>query len=306
MVRNAGEALGVFGRADWMGRGGTRFRSSVRVENLHALEEQLAGSTPLRGLRPPRWPAHVLGEIDASRAAAGEDLYRELCKGCHLPPLASPEIQDARYWEDLGEGRRLLKLSLIDIAYVGTDPNQARDMVERTVDASALGITESRYGWALGEVVQAVVTRWYDDQQPPTPDDVRFRMDGGRPPGPGIRAPLAYKARPLDGIWATPPYLHNGSVPDLYALLSPGEERPRSIWLGNREFDPVRVGYVHDVERRGYTRLRAPRDCGAQRRTDGNCNRGHEFRDAPKGGGVIGRALSHEERMALIEYLKTL
>ena len=59
----------------------------------------------------------------------------------------------------------------------------------------------------------------------------------------GIQAPLAYKVRPLNGIWATPPYLHNGSVPNLYALLSPVAERPKTFYLGHRDYDPVCVGY---------------------------------------------------------------
>ena len=52
-------------------------------------------------------------------------------------------------------------------------------------------------------------------------------MNGFRPNG--VRAPLAYKARPLNGIWATPPYLHNASVPNIYALLSPVSERPTNF-----------------------------------------------------------------------------
>lgn len=39
-----------------------------------------------------------------------------------------------------------------------------------------------------------------------------------------IRAPLGYKARTLEAIWASPPYLHNGSVPTIYELLSPAAE----------------------------------------------------------------------------------
>ena len=38
-----------------------------------------------------------------------------------------------------------------------------------------------------------------------------------------------YKPRPLKGVWATPPFLHNGSVPTIYALLSPREERPADV-----------------------------------------------------------------------------
>src|SRR5690606_24698234 len=63
---------------------------------------------------------------------------------------------------------------------------------------------------------------------------------------------LSYKARSLNGIWATAPYLHNGSVPSLYDLLLPkkrpgdpeeGEYRPDEFMVGSREFDPVKVGF---------------------------------------------------------------
>jgi hypothetical protein len=194
-----------------------------------------------------------------------------------------------------------------DISYVGTDPNQARDMLEREVDATVVGLTdERRYAWALGRVVDSVVQRWHDDQVPPTPEDERDLMQGARPPASGVRALLAYRTRPLNGVWATSPYLHNGSVPNLYELLSPGEERSRVVFLGNREFDPVNVGFVHDRHEQGYTVLRPAKGCEKQERTDGNCNRGHEFRDGPRGGGTIGRLLTPEERWALVEYLKTL
>ena len=39
-----------------------------------------------------------------------------------------------------------------------------------------------------------------------------------------------YKARPLNGIWSTAPYLHNGSVPNLYQLLLPVAERQKKFW----------------------------------------------------------------------------
>ena len=52
---------------------------------------------------------------------------------------------------------------------------------------------------------------------------------------------FAYKANPAEGMWASPPYLHNGSVPNLYELLSPANERSKTFYIG-REFDPVKVG----------------------------------------------------------------
>ena len=42
---------------------------------------------------------------------------------------------------------------------------------------------------------------------------------------------LGYKARPLNGIWATALYLHNGSVHKLYQLLSPAVERDARFHL---------------------------------------------------------------------------
>ncbi len=111
------------------------------------------------------------------------------------------------------------------------------------------------------------------------------------------RAPLAYKARELNGIWATAPYLHNGSVPSLYELLLPAERRSRRFYVGSAEFDPRRVGLRVESFQGGFEFV-----------TDipGNSNAGHEYRDGPRGNGVIGPALTEQERWDLLEYLKTL
>jgi hypothetical protein len=159
----------------------------------------------------------------------------------------------------------------------------------------SLGITSDEFGPALGQLVEFTVNHWYDAQQPPIAAAVREQMNGNRPSA--VRAQLAYKVRPLSGVWATPPYLHNGSVPNVYALLSPVAERPKTFYLGNREYDPVNLGYLTDEFPGGFefdTTIR------------GNSNSGHEFSDDRSKEGVIGRAISPDERRALIEYLKTL
>lgn len=80
-------------------------------------------------------------------------------------------------------------------------------------------------------------------------------------------------------------------------MLSPQEERPGTFWLGSRRFDPVRVGYETSEIKGGYLfDVSRP----------GNSNRGHEYRDAPLGSGVIGPLLPPEDRWALVEYLKSL
>ena len=56
-----------------------------------------------------------------------------------------------------------------------------------------------------------------------------------------------YKPRPLEGVWATAPFLHNGSVPTLYQMLLPPAKRDTKFFVGRREFDPAHVGFVTDA-----------------------------------------------------------
>jgi hypothetical protein len=325
MVRNAGEAMGVSAKVNWKGGRMPLFTSTVPVDNLHRIEAMLGGEDqPQRdrkftGLRSPQWPARVLPPIDKDLRDRGARLYKEMhCSGCHLPAPDTDEFWEARYWtgaEGNAGGERYLKLNLIPIAEIGTDEAQAADMRTRTVKvAAALGLKdpiggsardrERVYGFgpALGQVVERVVYRWYDSHGTSATD--RLRLNGYRKNG--IRAELAYKARPLNGIWATAPYLHNGSVPTLYDLLSPYAERPASFWLGNREFDPVKVGYRTGPVPGGF--LLKARDASGKP-VRGNWNGGHLF-DTPsplnRGAGIIGRPLTPGERLALIEYLKSL
>jgi hypothetical protein len=105
-----------------------------------------------------------------------------------------------------------------------------------------------------------------------------------------------YKAGPRDGAWATPPFLHNGSVPSLYELLLPAAQRSKTFFLG-RDFDPVKLG----VDTSG--------DSGKflyDTTLLGNSNAGHSFQDGPRGNGVIGRLLTDDQRWELIEYLKSI
>jgi mono/diheme cytochrome c family protein len=95
-----------------------------------------------------------------------------------------------------------------------------------------------------------------------------------------------YKARPLNGIWATAPYLHNGSVPNLNELLKPASDRTKKFWVGSREFDTENVGFKTDQGKIEFDTQASP----------GNSNAGHEY----------GTVLTPDERRQLIEYLKSL
>ena len=105
-----------------------------------------------------------------------------------------------------------------------------------------------------------------------------------------------YKAAPRDGVWATPPFLHNGSVPNVYEMLLPAKQRTKKFYVG-REFDPVKLGLDTTATAGGYVR---------DTTLPGNSNAGHSFENGPRGNGVIGPLLTDAQRYALIEYLKSI
>jgi hypothetical protein len=99
----------------------------------------------------------------------------------------------------------------------------------------------------------------------------------------------AYEARVLYGVWATAPYLHNGSVPNLWELLTPPAQRKTRFMVGSRLFDAKNVGLATD---------RSPARNGrfAVDPAVGDGNGGHDY----------GTHLTTPQKWALIEYLKTL
>jgi hypothetical protein len=114
------------------------------------------------------------------------------------------------------------------------------------------------------------------------------------------RAAAGYQAPPLDGIWATAPYLHNGSVPTVYELLK-SSARPRrftrSYHTAAEDYDPVKLGWRYRQVVRPELSLPARERRKVYDTTEpGRGNAGHSFGDE----------LSDEQRMAVIEYLKTI
>ena len=107
---------------------------------------------------------------------------------------------------------------------------------------------------------------------------------------PPVADGAAYESRVLNGVWAVAPYLHNGSVPNLWELMKPAKDRKSSFMVGSRVFDPKNVGYATDE---------SPFKTGAfvadPANANGNGNGGHEF----------GAGLTDDERWAIIEYMKT-
>lgn len=322
MVRNAGEALGVSAKVNLTNPDRTLYRSSVPVDEIFWMEELLAGPDPhggtpgFKGLASPGWPAELKDEFSQEQADIGKGLYAQHCASCHRPAPSDPSgaFWNAAFWTTPNAaGQSYYKVPIIPLSKVGTDPAQAEVLHTRTVKVPAyLGIpdpdpvdgvfckakpgtvtTETSFGWALAVVTEKVIRLAYVDRK--IPEEEQTRMDGFR--ANCIQAPLGYKARPLNGVWATAPFLHNGSVPSLHDLLLPTDQRPKEFCLGNLEFDPVKVGY-DPACRKGTTKI--------DTKIKGNWNKGHSFQDGPRGNGVIGPELKDHERKALIEYLKSI
>ncbi|MDI1332103.1 di-heme-cytochrome C peroxidase [Pseudomonas sp.] len=304
MARNIGEALGVGATLDFFDangqplKGDERYPSSVRLRDLHQIEQTL------QRLKPPAWPEALLGAVDKPLAVKGRELFSENCAGCHVPRSVQTN------------GRWVQHLKMLPVDYIGTDPGAANNIADHRFDLSALqwdpaelakldvqlqpppaeplDMSKLSSAKGLAYVTAFVGNRAYREAK--IPEAERPEMDGfGLPIG--VRELRAYKARPLAGVWATAPFLHNGSVPSLYQLLSPQDERATTFFKGTFEYDPRHLGYRTEAFTNGFK---------FDTRITGNHNSGHEFRAGKLGNGVIGRLLQPQERWALLEYLKVL
>jgi hypothetical protein len=317
LARNVGEVLGVFGcveipskstspseseSCDPIREGEPTFgyASSIHISNLGHIEKWVGG------LRSPAWPSNILGGLKSDEKAEaefarGEAVYANLCKSCHA--LVKREDQGKSY-----------QPVMVSVSIIGTDPRMADNFLlqrnqvtakpwssgnlkgersiplpfigaaigpkyEDTMTTRAQALTTVAAGVILSKpatsIGAALTGRDYDGDALPDSTDKR-----------------SYKARPLTGIWATAPYLHNGSVASLAELLTPAEDRLPSFEVGNPEFDPKNVGYVTE-------KVDGVPSSKFDTKIPGNSNAGHT-------GAPFGTTLTKEDKAALIRYLKSL
>ena len=312
--RNTGEVIGVFADIQPNAtRGLHGFESSTNVSNLVSLE-QLLGK-----LRPPLWPDEILGAPNPTLVATGKQLFEHNCRACHADlkrtdlstPIKAVMTPLRRVGDEPGIGTDIW---MACNAYADVSPSGVlKGAPAKYFTGDALGETANlsdmltvMIAGALankkGEVVASAAASFFGLKRPPVV--VRPEEEAFIDPKAALRARclkdvspiLAYKGRPLTGIWATAPYLHNGSVPTLDDLLLRPDKRPKQFYVGTREFDPEKVGFV--TAQSSENSFLFQTEDAAGKPIDGNSNAGHDYGN--------GQFDDENARKALVEYMKTL
>lgn len=231
---------------------------------------EIGPDTP--AIAPPKWPVEW-GVIDRATPdyAAGQALYDQHCLTCHARfDRAKDKIADPKLLRIVP----LFDAIAPDLPALGTDPMTLCNAATARHDTQdAEKAIESTHALRDLQAVAALCM-------------------------PALAAAPAsgYTAAPLAGVFATAPYLHNGSVPTLDALLLPPEARPDAFAMGAVLFDPVTVGLGPAIANAvAVGEFNAANRKGAP--IVGNSNLGHAYPKHP---------LSAVERAQLILYLKSL
>lgn len=255
----------------------------------------------------------------------GELVFIERCRSCHT-------VIDRSAWDRIVVGH------MSDVDQIKTDPAMADNSVKhngksgnfkdtyQATDAGSVVVKEDapvvqiltaatkgviatpdadKY-WPrrVTEWVYALVMSFADNTIKASVKNGNYNPDTTEEPYASLHA---YKGRSLNGIWATAPYLHNGSVPTLWDLLLPADKRPKSFMIGAREFDPVKVGFVSEGYKGFEFNTTTVGNDGKTLNLRGNLNTGHDDychkneKQLPEGG-----CMTKKQREDLIEYLRSL
>jgi hypothetical protein len=287
LARNIGEVLGVFGTVDichndpkscpeksmWF------YKSSANIENLRKIEALLAN------LRSPLWPF----DINQAAADRGKWIYMQECSRCHAlidrnnPPQSYPAIP-------------------VEVAEVGTEPLLAKNINDLKIPTGILkGAPKAAFlrpawwdifhffSFGSSEYARNMAAHLTLNLIPSKSDQIDLAIKGLLYQE-VVQRTLHYKSRPLNGIWASAPYLHNGSVPSLVDLLKPDKDRPKSFCVGDGEYDPISVGYKQ------YQEPCPSRTEKLDTAKPGNSSAGHQY----------GVWRTQAEKSDLLEFLKRL
>lgn len=295
LARNVGEVLGVFGFFTLKNNDNKQhqFDSTVKLRALMRLEETL------NKLKAPLWPEKLLGKLDQAKVEQGRILYAKNCAACHQVRKADGTFEMVQ----MGTEMRIKTVS-VPVQTIKTDPQMILNL-GRTADPGVLKellppalancAKVSRAALLSLTVTEVTKNRALIEHVPLMPN-----------PASAIPPPFGgagYKARALEGIWATAPFMHNGSIPNLYEVLLPAAQRSKSFFVGSRKFDSKKIGFQTEASQDAFE-FKVADDKGF---IAGNSNAGHEghrFTELLEGGKW--REFKDEERWALVEYMKAL
>ena len=213
-------------------------------------------------VEPPVWPELLFGNINIDSAEKGKILFKENCLGCHAASKTE-EVASRSY-------------NYID---VGTDPEYYKGQ-------AALFYGQDLFKDVLAPWLSQIKDKDYQREgifNRELYESGRMNAEWNAPNGNKMAA------RPLYGIWATPPYLHNGSVPSIRELLKKPGDRVMEFFVGSTEYDPINLGFKNQPLYFSFHFKVMCDNC------TGNSNLGHDY----------GTNFSEEEKYQLIEFLKS-
>lgn len=303
VARNIGQSFGlgaiVVGNVNGDEK---KLLTTTNVPNIYEMEGKIY-KIPV-----PEYTKHFSHKkINADLIVEGCNVYYQKCATCH-------EVNNR-----VGPQAALIDHQTIDQVVIGTDTEYTRN-----ISKSALGMPFKK---AIFNFTDQVKDGFYESykidsalQKEYTGEHLRgqeiFRdtflgenrfSENEMMSYVNIKPGKSYVARHLSGVWATAPYLHNGSVPNVYELLLPSHQRSKKFIAGNFEYDHEKLGFISELTTHPHKKntdlKKICADINDPRCFDtelvGNSNEGHE----PS---MYGGELKNSKKRALIEFLKVL
>ena len=234
------------------------------------------GRTPAESVRSTM--QFLLGEKSLDELKALEPTFRDI--NSYIKAIEPPKYPFAVDGVKAARGRLVFEANCVK-CHGSYGPAGTEEYPNVVVPLKQIGTDPARAVGMSDRMIAHYNATWFAEEHPADP------------------VLTGYQAPPLRGVWATAPYLHNGSVPTLHHLLKSSERparflRPESTSLD--EYDRELVGWRSKA-------VESPAALSAGER--------QRFFDSARfglgnGGHTFGDRLSDAERSNVIEYLKTL
>lgn len=249
--RHIAQAQSLLTDFDW-----TTKATTANIKNIEKI------SVLTRKITPPIWDESVFGALDMNKVQAGKAIAKKYCLTCHDPMLDKQDRASA-YYNVYDTGTDFTYIKAQQAAYYG----------KNFFDVLQGFIKEVKTKEAKNEGISSLA-----------PYEINRTDENWHSP-----AANTFSAKPLFGLWASGPFLHNGSVSSIFQLLLPETQRAKSVIIGNIELDTKDLGFVQKEVWYGST---------LDTSLVGNSNLGHS-------GEMFGTNLSIDEKYQLIEFLKS-